>query len=532
MEDRKVPEFGSFSIDRCEVACSTECMRPLESTEDQDRRGMEFFRAKIDIIDDCSDEGPRVILLDSSLEEGGECRNDVTLTLAGDQRLVDIEECLGGSTYMLHICQVSGFLTSLGSERMPRSVVMVRPLSPGAKAGLQGVMRAKSISKTKRTKDAFENRTDVSSSYLYFYYYGMLQHQQNMLQDHIRTGTYFAALTENAVDFRDKTVMDVGCGSGILSFFAAQAGARVVYAVEASSCAKYAELLVKTNPILGNKIRVLHGKVEEIELPEKVDILVSEPMGTLLVNERMLETYIYARDHHLRPGGIMFPTNGTMYLAAFSDEGLYNEISSKSSFWNHESFYGINLNVLSEEARQGYFSQPVVDQIPPQALVSNSVVHLIDFASVDHEDLVDFEIPLSLQVGRPCTVHGIASWFDVSFAGSTCHRVLSTSPGVPLTHWYQIRCVLMEPIRIDRPGETIKGTMRFRAHDRQSYDVFLQFLGPGGQVSSGHFDLKEPYYRQLVYPAAVANGSGDDMGSFHRSGGEHQVLPTEDTWWV
>ena len=31
-------------------------------------------------------------------------------------------------------------------------------------------------------------------------------------------------------------------------------------------------------------------------------MLVSEPMGTLLVNERMLETYLYARDHFLKPG--------------------------------------------------------------------------------------------------------------------------------------------------------------------------------------------------------------------------------------
>ena len=136
----------------------------------------------------------------------------------------------------------------------------------------------------------FDKKIDKGSADLYFHYYGMLQHQQNMLQDYIRTGTYYSAITENSVDFSGKAVMDVGCGSGILSLFAAFAGARVVYAVEASNMAIFARQLAASNPTFGDRIKVVYGKVEEIELPEKVDVLVSEPMGTLLVNERMLES--------------------------------------------------------------------------------------------------------------------------------------------------------------------------------------------------------------------------------------------------
>jgi histone-arginine methyltransferase CARM1 len=58
-------------------------------------------------------------------------------------------------------------------------------------------------------------------------------------------------------------------------------------------------------------LQVCHIKVEELSLPPgtQVDVLVSEPMGTLLVNERMLETYLYARDKFLKPGGKMFPVS-------------------------------------------------------------------------------------------------------------------------------------------------------------------------------------------------------------------------------
>ena len=61
---------------------------------------------------------------------------------------------------------------------------------------------------------------------------------------------------------------------------------------------------------------VVNSKIEELTEASKVDVLVSEPMGTLLVNERMLETYLYARDHFLKPGGKMFPVSGNITFHA------------------------------------------------------------------------------------------------------------------------------------------------------------------------------------------------------------------------
>lgn len=84
----------------------------------------------------------------------------------------------------------------------------------------------------------------------------------------------------------------------------------MVYAVEASGAARWAAALAAANPELGSRVRVLRGRVEEIRLPEKVDVLVSEPMGTLLLNERMVESYVYARDAFLKPGGRMYPVSG------------------------------------------------------------------------------------------------------------------------------------------------------------------------------------------------------------------------------
>lgn len=145
--------------------------------------------------------------------------------------------------------------------------------------------------------------------------------------DWVRTEAYRNAIVGNKVDFKGKIVMDVGAGSGILSLFAAQAGAKKVYAVEASNIAESARLLVHSNGY-EDVIEVIEAKVEDIpneSIGKEVDILVSEPLGTFLFNERMLETYIIARDRFLKPNGKMFPTSAHFCIMPFYDDATYKE---------------------------------------------------------------------------------------------------------------------------------------------------------------------------------------------------------------
>ncbi|KAL9237698.1 hypothetical protein vseg_012218 [Gypsophila vaccaria] len=350
----------------------------------------------------------------------------------------------------------------------------------------------------------FDAKTEAASAKMYFHYYGQLLHQQNMMQDYVRTGTYYAAVMENRVDFAGKVVVDVGAGSGILSLFAAQAGAKHVYAVEASEMADYARKLIAGNPLLAQRITVIKGKVEEVELPEKADVLISEPMGTLLVNERMLESYVIARDRFLVPTGKMFPGVGRIHMAPFSDEQLFVEIASKALFWQQQNYFGVDLSSLHGSAFEGYFTQPVVDAFDPRLLVAPAISHVIDFSSIKEEQLYEIDIPLKFTAAVGVRVHGLACWFDVLFNGSSVQRWLTTAPGSPTTHWYQLRCVLSQPIYVVA-GQEITGRLHMVAHNNQSYTIYLtlsaKMWGAGAeqggilQTSSGKMELKEPYYR-------------------------------------
>lgn len=65
-----------------------------------------------------------------------------------------------------------------------------------------------------------------------------------------------------------KTVLDVGTGSGILAIWSAQAGAKKVYAVEATKMSEHARTLVKANH-LQHVVEVIEGSMEDVTLPEK-----------------------------------------------------------------------------------------------------------------------------------------------------------------------------------------------------------------------------------------------------------------------
>jgi protein arginine N-methyltransferase 1 len=308
------------------------------------------------------------------------------------------------------------------------------------------------------------------------YYFDSYSHfgiHEEMLKDEVRTSTYMRSIMNNKHLFAGKTVLDVGCGTGILCMFAAKAGAAKVIGVECAGIYDQAVQIVAQNN-LSHIITLVRGKVEEITLPvEQVDIIISEWMGYFLIYESMLDTVIFARDKWLAPGGMLFPDKAQMYLVGIEDQEYRDE---KINFW--DNVYGFDMTPIKKLA----MLEPLVDIADQRQLMTQPCKILdIDLYTVTKPDL-DFDSKWTLQVTRRDMCHAIVAYFNVQF--SKCHQPVgfSTGPKSKYTHWKQTVFYITEPIAAEE-GDQISGRIKVCRNAKNPRDIDISmYYGEKNQL--------------------------------------------------
>lgn len=297
----------------------------------------------------------------------------------------------------------------------------------------------------------------------YFDSYGDLTLQRAMVSDHVRTDAFADAIAE-VVKEGDR-VLDVGTGTGLLAMLSAKAGAEKVYGIDQASVAALATKLVEHNG-LSDKVEIIKGNAKNLQLPEKVDVLVSEWLGHFGFVETMLDDVIVARDKNLKPKGTMLPCGIELFMAPISVPWIYDE--SGPGFWEFP-VRGIDyLPLAAMELKQAIAGKSV---IPVDALLSRGEsLMAFDLKTVQRDDpwrSGDLEFVIE-EDGR---MDGFVGWFVSELSPEV---TLDTGPGSVPTHWGQTH--FMFPPREVKKGEVLKAHFALDRHPFEERSLELKLM--------------------------------------------------------
>jgi len=312
-------------------------------------------------------------------------------------------------------------------RRCREDMLKMRTAAQSLFSGMEESKKSEGMQNSKGVVSVADQKS-VEEDYSYFKSYAHYSIHLDMLSDKVRTESYRDALLKNAASIKDTRVLDIGCGTGILSMFSAQAGASAVVGVDCSDIIYQAMDIVRENG-LADKVQLVKGRLEETKLPfDSFQYIVSEWMGYFLLFEGMLDSVIAARDKYMAPGGSMIPNRTTISLVAIEDEKRYGQLLD---FW--DDVYGYKMKCM----RAPILEEASVEIVPSACMISEPALVLdLDLNTCTVED-TQFNTPFTLNITRDCNLTAIVGYFDTYFNLPTNQVMFSTGPNATPTHWKQ-----------------------------------------------------------------------------------------------
>jgi protein arginine N-methyltransferase 1 len=292
--------------------------------------------------------------------------------------------------------------------------------------------------------------------------------QEDMLLDKLRCDAYREAIRRTVKP--GDVVVDLGAGTGLLSFFALQAGARHVYAIEMTGIADVAAELIEANGFR-DRVTLVRKLSNRARLPEHCDVLVTETLSAFCFDaENTIEFVADARERFLKPGGRIIPESADTFLLPFSSEAFGpGRMLARFSDLDYRPFI---KRLFSEYRLVRASGKPFL------ALSDPAFCYHVDF----HKDTQNPGISFTpFRVTADGRLDGFLGWFEARLCDGV---TLSNTPYSPLTSWWQLYLPVAEQ-PLYHAGQTMLLCMDPNIVDGEAeWKYSVQLAAPEGSATS------------------------------------------------
>jgi protein arginine N-methyltransferase 1 len=267
----------------------------------------------------------------------------------------------------------------------------------------------------------------------------LIDYYRGILDDPVRQAAFQKAINR-AVRPGD-VVVDLGCALGNFSVYACRAGAARVYAVEAAGIIEVAREVVAANGF-GDRVTFLRGLSTSLNVPERADVVIFEDFSTTLVSPAVVRTVTDAVRRWLKPGGVMVPLRGRIWVAPVEDARGHHELDRFA--WTGDRVFGVDVT----PSRRAIFATGHSRQLKPGALLAEpALVGEVDLAQLRSAAL---KVEANVEMTRLAAIHGLLVWFDLDVGGEW----LEMGPRGPEAVWPQVLFPFPDP-PLGEAGQTV-----------------------------------------------------------------------------